>query len=106
MDELAELTLDVQDFNDVILLRGWTIDQEYSGDGLVTWYYPPSGIGTDDVDVEPVTRIWVTPADGGEWVHTVLVGTTEEFVLAPDEFIEELERIESYRAGDPVPSFE
>lgn len=97
--------MDVQDFNDVIRLRGWTVDQEFSRGGLVTWHYPPSGIDTDHVDIEPVTRIWVLREEGGEWVRTALVGTADEFVFAPDEFIESIEAVEAYRAGDPVPSF-
>lgn len=89
---------------DEIVPRGWVYDDEYSSDDFITWYYPPSGVELDDDDVrEPVTRIWVSDP---ERPQLVFVGTSEEGVihsLDVDQLLAELDTVEGFRVGDPVP---
>ncbi|TFV59155.1 hypothetical protein E4P42_09355 [Mycobacterium sp. PS03-16] len=86
--------------------RGWEFDVDHSTDEMATWYYPPSGIETDDDTVEPVTRIWLTEDE--DW-HVILVGAGEQgvdYAFEAESLLENLEAIEAYRAGEPEPSFE
>ncbi|WP_197377094.1 hypothetical protein [Mycolicibacterium baixiangningiae] len=85
--------------------NGWEFDVEFSTDEMATWFYPPSGISSEDETVETVTRIWLTAEE--EW-HVILVGSGEDgvdFVFSADSLLDNLETIEGYRAGDPVPDF-
>jgi hypothetical protein len=86
--------------------NGWEFDVEYSTDEMATWFYPPSGIDTDDETLESVTRIWLTEDD--EW-HVILVGSGADgvdYVFAADSLLDNLEAIEAYRAGGPAPEFD
>lgn len=97
---------DLTAIDEVLTDRGWEFDVDHSTDEMVTWYFPPSGIDTDDDTVEPVTRIWLTEDD--EW-HVILVGAGEQavdYLFEAEALLEHLEIIEAYRAGDPEPSFE
>ncbi|BBY18034.1 hypothetical protein [Mycolicibacterium litorale] len=92
--------------DEVITSRGWEFDLENSNDEMVTWYFPPSGISTDDEAIETVTRIWLTTEE--EW-HVIFVGAGADgidYVFSAEALLEHLEAIERYRAGDPVPDFE
>jgi hypothetical protein len=91
--------------DDVITSRGWEFDVDNSNDEMVTWYFPPSGISSEDETVETVTRIWLTADE--EW-HVILVGVGADgvdYVFTADALLEHLETIEAYRAGDPAPDF-
>lgn len=82
--------------------RGWEFDVDHSTDEMVTWYYPPSGIDTDDESVETVTRLWLTEDE--EW-HLILAGSGEEgldYVFDAEALLEHLDAIEAYRAGGPA----
>ena len=97
---------DLEVVDDALTGNGWEFDVEYSNDDMATWFYPPSGIDTDDDAVESVTRIWLTEDD--EW-HVILVGSGPDgvdYVFAADSLLDNLESIEAYRAGGPVPEFE
>jgi hypothetical protein len=92
--------------DDALVTNGWEFDVEYSTDEMATWFYPPSGIDTDDEAVESVTRIWLTEDD--EW-HVILVGSGPDgvdYVFAADSLLDNLEAIEAYRPGGPAPEFE
>jgi hypothetical protein len=106
-DPAAQLLSAAEKFDEWIVSRGWTFDEENSAEGLATWYYEPSAIDGDDED-EPVTRVWFT-VNGGEddfphAVNAVLVGGGEDdgiFTLSPDLLVERVAEIEAYRPGDP-----
>lgn len=108
-DSAAQLLSAAEKFDEWIVSRGWTFDEENSAEGLATWYYEPSAIDIDDED-EPVTRVWFT-VNGGEddfpnAVNAVLVGSDEDdgvFTLSPDLLVEWVAEIEAYRPGDPRP---
>jgi len=82
-----------------IIPRGWEFDRDFSTEDFVTWYYPPSGLESDDESTEPVTRIWLTdPLQP----HVILVGATEDaadIVLTVDELFARLDEFEAHRAG-------
>ena len=44
--------------DDWLTARGWVPDTGNSD--VVSWFYPPSAAQSDDEDLEPVTRIWIT----------------------------------------------
>jgi hypothetical protein len=97
---VRETDLDVVD--EELTERGWEFDVDHSTDEMVTWYYPPSGIDTDDVSVETVTRLWLTEDE--EW-HLILAGSGEEgldYVFDAEALLEHLDAIEAYRAGGPA----
>ncbi|MGI9164744.1 MAG: hypothetical protein ACR2JI_17755 [Mycobacterium sp.] len=108
-DPAAQLLSAAEQFDDWIVSRGWTFDEENSAEGLATWFYEPSAIEIDDED-EPVTRVWFT-VNGGEddfpnAVNAVLVGSDEDdgvFTLSPDLLVQRVAEIEAYRPGDPRP---
>jgi hypothetical protein len=89
-----------------IVPRGWEFDHDYSTEGFLTWYYPPSGLeASEDLDesLEPVTRIMLTDP---EEPRVLLVGSGEgdaEFVLTVDGLFAQLDAIEAYRLGEPIP---
>lgn len=100
----AETDLEILDRE--LTSSGWEFDVEFSTDEMATWYYPPSGIDTEDETVETVTRIWLTAEE--EW-HVILVGSGEDgvdFVFSAESLLDNLEAIEAYRAGDALPDFE
>ncbi|KUI27411.1 hypothetical protein AU196_07985 [Mycobacterium sp. IS-1742] len=91
--------------DEVITSRGWEFDVDNSSDEMVTWYFPPSGISSEDETVETVTRIWLTEDE--EW-HVIFVGAGADgvdYVFSAEALLDHLETIEGYRAGDPVPEF-
>lgn len=93
---------DLAAVDDELTERGWEFDVDHSTDEMVTWYYPPSGIDTDDESVETVTRLWLTEDE--EW-HLILAGSGEEsldYVFDAEALLEHLDAIEAYRAGGPA----
>ena len=93
--------IELEDFDTRITQRGWTFDDEFSTDGLVSWFFAPSGAGVGDDRLEAVTRIWLTANDDD--VYAVVAGSDELYQFAPDEIWEHLDALESHRAGDPLP---
>jgi hypothetical protein len=98
----------VADLDELLTLRGWEFDEEFSSDEFLSWFYPPSGIdvdsGIDAESIEAVTRVWLTdPAEP----HVILVGTSEadgvNYQFAADDLEGSLDEVEAYRAGDPLP---
>lgn len=111
-DPTAQLLSAAEKFDEWIVSRGWTFDEENSAEGLATWFYEPSAIDIDGED-EPVTRVWFT-VHGGQHdfphaVNAVLVGSSEDdgiFVLSPDLLVERVAELEAYRPGDPRPAID
>ena len=108
-DPAAQLLSAAEKFDEWIVARGWTFDEENSAEGLATWFYEPSAIDIDGED-EPVTRVWLTvhggPDDFPHAVNAVLVGSGEDdgiFTLSPDVLVERVAELEAYRRGDPRP---
>lgn len=94
---------DLAEFDERITERGWTFDEEASGDEVAAWFYEPSGTEVDDG--LPVTSLWLDAAEDGAIVRVVFVGSTDSHEFGHGEFVEHLDAIEAYRAGDPVPEF-
>ncbi|MEN4475284.1 hypothetical protein [Mycolicibacterium cosmeticum] len=94
---------DLAAFDERITERGWTFDEEESGEDYAVWFYEPSGAQV--ADGLPVTSLWLDAAEDGEVVRVVLVGTAEQHPFSHDELFERLDVIEAYRNGDPVPQF-
>lgn len=92
---------DLSSFDERITQRGWTFDDEESGDDYAVWFYEPSGAQVDDGIA--VTTVWLDAAEDGALVHLVFVGTGEQRMLAHDALFDQLDVIEAYRTGDPVP---
>lgn len=111
-EHAAELLSAAEKFDEFLVSRGWTFDEENVAEGLATWFYEPSATAGDDADpdAEPVTRVWFTftgaEDDFPHAVHTILVGSNEDsgyYTLSPDLLVERIAELESYRAGDPEP---
>jgi len=111
-----ELVEAVSTFEDWITARGWTFDLDFSTRGLASWYFEPSAAEFDDEIYEVVTRVWFTVGDNRDEdfpnrVSAALVGTggAEDnlsgavYHVTPDQLIDQIEAIEAYRPGDPVP---
>ena len=94
---------DLAEFDERITVRGWTFDEDESGDDYAVWFYEPSGAQVDDG--LPVTSLWLDAAEDGEIVRVAFVGTVDQHSFTHDELVTHLDTIEAYRAGDPVPSF-
>jgi hypothetical protein len=90
---------ELEHFDERITARGWTFDDEFSEDGLASWFYEPSGTTVADDRLEAVTRIWRSASDDEALAHLILVGTAEEHQFTLEAFSERLDEIEAYRLG-------
>ena len=108
----VELAQAVETFDQWLTSRGWTFDDEFSTDTLISWFYEPSAAAVVDEIHEPVTRIWITASgaddDFPERVTAILVGTAGEdegrlYTVEPEVLLAHIESIENYRPGDAVP---
>jgi hypothetical protein len=100
-----ELAAVLERLDERITERGWVFDEELSDDESALWYYIPSTAEVpDDSEVVPVTTIAMTSEDA-EIVHVVFVGTADDYQFGLDELFENLDVIEGFRMGNPIPEF-
>ena len=108
LDELSEdieLAAILERFDERITERGWVFDEELSDEESALWYFIPSTAEVpDDEEVVPVTTIAMT-SDDAEIIHVVFVGTADDYQFGFDELFENLDVIEGYRMGNPIPTF-
>jgi hypothetical protein len=108
LDELAddiELAAVLEQLDARITERGWVFDEELSDEESALWYFIPSTAEVaDDEDVVPVTTIAMT-SEEADVVHVVFVGTADDYQFGLDELFENLDVIEGYRMGNPIPQF-
>ncbi len=110
-DEPGELDEAVEAFDSWLVDRGWTFDEEFSSESLLSWFFAPSASEFGDERFEPVTRIWITSAgaedDFPDRATAVLVGTGGDqgrlYTVAPEALMRGIESIEAYRPGAAVP---
>ena len=110
-DHAAQLLSAAEKFDEFLVSRGWTFDEENTAEGLASWFYEPSAAdGDGDGESEPVTRVFFTMTGGEDdfphAVHAVLVGSGEDdgvFTLSPELLVERVAELEAYRPGDPEP---
>jgi hypothetical protein len=94
---------DLAEFDERITERGWAFDEEESNDDYAVWFFEPSG--AEVADGLPVTSLWLDATEDGAIVRVVLVGTSVQYPFTHGQLFEQLDRIESYRNGDPAPEF-
>jgi hypothetical protein len=108
LDELSgdiELAAVLEQLDKRITERGWVFDEELSDEESALWYFIPSTAEVpDDGEVVPVTTVVMAP-DDAEIVHVVFVGTADDYQFGIDEFFDNVETIEAYRLGQPIPAF-
>lgn len=108
LDELSdeiELAAVLERLDQRITERGWVFDDELSDEESALWYFIPSTAKVgEDGDVVPVTTIAMTPEEA-DVVHVVFVGTADDYQFGLDELFENLDVIEGYRLGNPIPEF-
>lgn len=100
-----ELAAVLERLDERITERGWVFDEELSDDESALWYFIPSTAEVpDDGDVVPVTTIAMT-SDDADVVHVAFVGTADDYQFGLEELFENLDVIEGYRMGNPIPQF-
>lgn len=100
-----ELAAVLERLDERITERGWVFDEELSDDESALWYFIPSTAEVpEDGDVVPVTTIAMT-SDDVDVVHVVFVGTADDYQFGLEELFENLDAIEGYRLGSPIPQF-
>ncbi len=107
----VELAQAVETFDQWLTSRGWTFDDEFSTDTMISWFFEPSAAAVTDDRYEPVTRIWITASgeddDFPDGVKAVLVGTGEDqgamYAVEPEALLAQIDSVEAYRPGDAVP---
>jgi hypothetical protein len=100
-----ELAAVLERLDERITERGWVFDEELSDDESALWYFIPSTAEVpDDGEVVPVTTIAMT-SDDAEVVHVVFVGTADDYQFELEELFSNLDVIEGYRMGSPIPEF-
>ena len=113
-DDVVEVVSQAQQLERRILQRGWTFDSEFSRMAFACWFFAPSATEFDDETLEQVTRSWITvnwddvsdPNDFPFCVNVLLVGSGERDISRRptlDNFFEQIDAIEGYRVGQPVP---
>ena len=109
LDELSgdiELAAVLEQLDGRITERGWVFDEELSDEESALWYFIPSTAEVpDDGDVVPVTTIAMT-SEEADVIHVVFVGTSDDYQFGFDELFENLDAIEGYRIGSPIPKFD
>ncbi|MFI5506729.1 hypothetical protein ACIA48_04615 [Mycobacterium sp. NPDC051804] len=109
LDELSddiELAAVLERLDERITERGWVFDEELSDEESALWYFIPSTAEVpEDGDVVPVTTIAMT-SDEADVVHVVFVGTADDYQFGLDELFENLDAIEGFRIGNPIPQFD
>ena len=100
-----ELAAVLERLDERITKRGWVFDEELSDEESALWYFIPSTAEVpDDGEVVPVTTMAMT-SDDADVVHVVFVGTADDYQFGLEELFENLDAIESYRMGNPIPQF-
>lgn len=98
----------LEDFDGLLTARGWefsdeSLDEDAAG---VAWWWPASQAEVDDPEEQvDATVVLLTPEDGGEIAHVVLVGTGVDHQFGLDELVGHLDSVEAYRHGAPLPTF-
>jgi hypothetical protein len=105
ISEDIELAAVLESLDKRITERGWVFDEELSDEESALWYFIPSTAEVpDDGEVVPVTTI-VMSSDDADVVHVVFVGTSDDYQFGLEELFENLDAIEGYRVGGPIPQF-
>lgn len=105
ISEDIELAAVLESLDERITKRGWVFDEELSDEESALWYFIPSTAEVpDDGEVVPVTTIAMT-SDDADVVHVVFVGTSDDYQFGLEELFDNLDVIEGYRAGSPIPQF-
>ena len=108
LDEFSgdiELAAVLEQLDDRITERGWVFDEELSDEESALWYFIPSTAEVpEDGDVVPVTTIAMT-SEEADIVHVIFVGTADDYQFGLEELFENLDVIEAYRVGNPIPEF-
>jgi hypothetical protein len=102
--EQLQIAADLEGFDSRLTDRGW----EYSEDDEagVFWVWRDSVADVDhEAERADATVVLLTPDDGGEVAHVILVGTSDDYQFGLDELFEHIDAIEAYRLGDPIPLF-
>ncbi|OKH74953.1 hypothetical protein EB72_13940 [Mycobacterium sp. SWH-M1] len=106
MLEQLEIASDLEAFDEQLTERGWEFSEDVDDETGAAWYWVPSEADVpDEDDVVNVTVALLTPEDDGEIVHVVFVGTADDYQFGVEEFFANLDAIEAYRLGDPIPEF-
>lgn len=106
MLEQLEIASDLEAFDGHLTERGWEFSEDVDDETGAAWYWVPSEADVpDEDDVVNVTVALLTPEDDGEIVHVVFVGTADDYQFGVEEFFANLDAIEAYRLGDPIPEF-
>ena len=106
MLEQLEIASDLEAFDGNLTERGWEFSEDVDDETGAAWYWVPSEADVpDEDDVVNVTVALLTPEDDGEIVHVVFVGTADDYQFGVEEFFANLDAIEAYRLGDPIPEF-
>ena len=109
LDEFSddiELAAVLERLDERITERGWVFDEELSDEESALWYFIPSTAEVpEDAEVVPVTTIAMT-SEEADIAHVVFVGTADDYQFGLDELFENLDVIEDYRMGNPIPQFD
>jgi hypothetical protein len=101
-----ELAAVLEGFDSRITERGWEFDDENSDDESALWTFPPSTADVGDDDVAAATTVVLIADEDAEIAHVVFAGTADDYQFNLDELFDCIDRIEAYRVGDAIPSFD
>ena len=106
-DEIGEAVAAIDEW---LVGRGWLLDTDNAGEGLLSWVYPPSAAEFDDDQREPVTRIWIVVEQDDDELElafgAAVVGAADGdggYLLDPQTLPDDIGALESYRPGLPLP---
>ncbi len=101
-----EIAGELEEFDRRLTARGWAVSEDADDEEGVAWYWPPAVAEVeDDTEQVPATVVLLTPDDGGEIVHVVFVGTSLDYQFGFEELFDNIDIVESYRMGEPLPQF-